>query len=125
MKRAAVDAVAAGKPVNVCFGVVLGTAPLQVKVEQKLTLGMGQLILSRNVTDYETEAEVDWETEEEGQEHSHDVPGGGTGSQSAGHTHRTAGRKRIRICSGLQAGDQVILVRMQEGQKFLILDRIG
>ena len=41
MKRAAVDAVAAGKPVNVCFGVVLGTAPLQVKVEQKLTLGMG------------------------------------------------------------------------------------
>lgn len=125
MKRAALDAVEAGKPVNVCFGVVSGTAPLQVKVEQKMTLGMGQLILSRNVTDYETEAEMDWETGEEGQSHSHDTAGGVTEVQSAGHTHRTAGRKRIRVCNGLQAGDQVILIRMQEGQKFLILDRIG
>ena len=69
VKRAALDAVEAGKPVNVCFGLVLGTSPLQVRVEQKMTLGMGQLVLSRNVTDYETEVEVDWETGEEGQDH--------------------------------------------------------
>lgn len=125
MKRAAVEAVEAGKPVNVYFGVVSGTAPLQVKVEQKMTLGVGQLILSRNVTDYETEVEVDWETGEEEQEHSHGGPGGGTGSQSARHTHRTTGRKRIKVYNGLKIGDQVILVRMQEGQKFLVLDRTG
>ena len=140
VKRAALDAVEAGKPVNVCFGLVLGTSPLQVRVEQKMTLGMGQLVLSRNVTDYETEVEVDWETGEEGQDHSHrqitaigdgldpaagEVPGGGTGSQSARHTHRVTGRKKIRVCNRLKAGDQVVLVRVQEGQKFLVLDRTG
>ncbi len=125
VKRAALDAVEAGKPVNVCFGLVLGTSPLQVRVEQKMTLGMGQLVLSRNVTDYETEMEVDWETGEEGQDHSHDAQGGGTGSQSARHTHRVTGRKKIRVCNRLKAGDQVVLVRVQEGQKFLVLDRTG
>ena len=65
---------------------------------------------------YETEAEVDWETEEEGQEHSHDVPGGGTGSQSAGHTHRTAPEKRLWMESSL-----TLLSYPVQYQKFLAL----
>ena len=50
LKRAAVEAVEAGKPVNVYFGEVVSASPLKINVEQKIILGEKQLILSRNVT---------------------------------------------------------------------------
>lgn len=54
LKRAAVEAVEAGKPVNVYFGEVVSASPLKINVEQKMILGEKQLILSRNVTDFKT-----------------------------------------------------------------------
>lgn len=54
LKRAAVEAVEAGKPVNVYFGEVVSASPLKINVEQKMILGEKQLILSRNVTDFST-----------------------------------------------------------------------
>lgn len=56
LKRAAVEAVEAGKPVNVYFGEVVSASPLKINVEQKMILGEKQLILSRNVTDFSTSA---------------------------------------------------------------------
>ena len=50
LKKAAVEAVDATKPVQVCYGKVTGTSPLKILVDQKLTLGEGQLVLTRNVT---------------------------------------------------------------------------
>lgn len=44
------DAFKASKPTDVVFGKVVSESPLQIKVDQKLTLGSAQLILSRNVT---------------------------------------------------------------------------
>ena len=38
VKRAAVDAVRAMKPVEICFGQVTGISPLKILVEQKLPL---------------------------------------------------------------------------------------
>ena len=66
MKKAALDAVDAEKPVNLCYGKVTRVSPLEINVEQKMTLGEGQLVLARHVTDYETEVTVEWETEEKG-----------------------------------------------------------
>ena len=54
IKRAALDAVKASKPVEVCFGKVTSASPLKILVEQKLPLGEGQLILTRNVTNFKT-----------------------------------------------------------------------
>lgn len=54
LKKAALDAVEASKPVNVYFGEVLSASPLKINVEQKMILGEKQLILSRNVTDFTT-----------------------------------------------------------------------
>lgn len=51
MKRAAVEAVEANNPVNVCFGEVTSTAPLEVVIDQKLPLGKAQLIVSERVTE--------------------------------------------------------------------------
>ena len=62
MKRAALEVQEASKPVNVYFGEVVSVKPLKINVEQKMVLGEGQLILTRNVTDYMTTVTVQWET---------------------------------------------------------------
>lgn len=134
MKRAALEAVEASKPVNVYFGQVMSASPLQINVEQKMILGKAQLILSRNVTDFKTMVTVQWETEKEEKTHTHKVEGSdGEGdsinitskTQSVKHTHEIVGQKEITIHNALEVGDEVILIRQQEGQKYVVIDRIG
>lgn len=134
LKRAAVEAVEAGKPVNVYFGEVVSASPLKINVEQKMILGEKQLILSRNVTDFSTMVTVDWTSESSLSTHNHTVNGdngsGGnidlnTGSKNLAHTHKITGKKKIIIHNGLAVGDEVILIRQQEGQRFIVVDRIG
>ena len=55
IKKAAVQAMKAEKPVEICFGKVTGISPLKILVDQKMTLGKAQLVLTRNVTDFTTE----------------------------------------------------------------------
>ena len=85
IKKAAVEAVEAAKPAGIYFGTVTAVNPL--RVEQKMTLEKEQLVLTRNVTDYETE----------------------DGS----------------VQNALKQGEEVILFRMQGGQKYVVMDRIG
>lgn len=108
LKKAAVEAVDASKPVNVFFGVVVSASPLKINVEQKMVLGEAQLILARNVTDFKTSATVSWATE-----------------TASSHKHDVSGKKEITIHNGLANGDKVILIRQQEGQKYIVLDRMA
>ena len=127
VKKAALDAVKADKPTAVMFGKVISAAPLKINVEQKMTLESPQLILARNVTDHTIEMTVDHVTEQETQ-HVHavsDTYTGGGSSQPTQHLHRYAGRKKFKIHNGLVVGDEVILLQLQGGQKFLVLDRLG
>ena len=64
-------------------------------MDQKLTLGKSQLVLAREVTDYTTEVTVDGE------------------------------KKKITIHNGLAVGNEVILLRQQDGQKYIVVDRTG
>ena len=135
MKRAARDEREASKPVNVLFGKVISKEPLEINVEQRMTLNEKQLVLARNVTDFMTTVTVNWESEKEMQGHRHDIHvqadngegplDGTTEVQSETHTHIVAGQKQITIHNSLNVGDEVILIRQQEGQKFLVVDRIG
>ncbi len=134
LKKAALDAVEASKPVNVYFGEVLSASPLKINVEQKMILGEKQLILSRNVTDFTTMVTVDWLTESSLSTHTHTVQGSDgngdsinltTGAKNLAHTHKIIGKKKITVHNGLVVGDEVILIRQQEGQKFIVWDRIG
>lgn len=77
IKKAAIDAVEATKPVRIYFGEVMDTDPLKINVEQKMILGENQLILTRAVFD-----------------------------------------------EGLAAGSRVILIRIQGGQKFIVMDNL-
>lgn len=131
--RAALKAVEAEKPVKVCFGNVVSVAPLKINVEQKLNLGEKQIILSRNVTDFSVGITVDWLSEESLDVHEHIVNGTdgngnsinlATNGQDLSHRHKISGKMEITVHNGLVVGDEVILIRQQKGQKFIVLDRI-
>lgn len=127
LKKAAVEAVDATKPVQVCYGKVTGTSPLKILVDQKLTLGEAQLVLCRNVTEYTVEMTVDHYTENE-TAHTHavqDTYTGGGSSSPTKHLHAYKGRKKFTVHNGLVVGDEVILIRQQGGQKYIVVDRIG
>lgn len=127
IKKAAIEAVEATKPVAVLFGKVTSASPLQINVEQKMTLGATQLILSRNVTEHTVEMTVNHYTESE-TKHTHgikDTYTGGGSSEPTSHLHAYKGRKTFTVHNGLVVGDEVILVRQQGGQKYVVWDRIG
>lgn len=108
IKKAAVEAVRAEKPAEICFGKVKGVSPLQIIVDQKLTLGEAQLVLTRNVTEHSVQVTVDHYTEQE-----------------EGHTHAYRGRKEVTVHNGLVVGDEVVLFRQQGGQKYIVAGRTG
>lgn len=127
IKRAALEAMNASKPVEVCFGKVTSASPLKILVEQKMTLGEAQLVLCRNVTGYTVEMTVDHYTENE-TAHTHavqDTYTGGGSSSPTKHLHAYKGRKKFTVHNGLVVGDEVILIRQQGGQKYIVVDRIG
>ena len=120
LKRAAVEAVKAGKPVNVYFGEVVSASPLKINVEQKMILGEKQLVLSRNVTDFKTKITAG---NIKNYYYTGDV-NSGTAPVSPSHVH-AVGTIEITVHNGLAVGDGVILIRQQEGQCFIVVDRIG
>lgn len=98
VKQIAVNAMNSIQPSNFCIGEVVNTSPLKVSIDQKMILGVKQLILTRNVTDFTIEVEFDLGTETETRE--------------------------VTIHNGLKVGDKVVLINEQGGQKYLILDKV-
>lgn len=147
IKQAAINAVNASKPVNIVFGTVISTSPLQIQIEQKLTLGKEQLVVAKHLTNYPVTMNVYMDTDNktvsfdfshshnvknlettEVENHKHKVSGSTdekTLSGSKSHKHNISGDFNVIIKNGLMVGEKVILVRMQEGQKYIVLDRIG
>lgn len=116
VKRAAVEAVEAGKPVNILFGTVFSTSPLKIQVDQKSIYTSKMLILTRNVTDFEVDMTVNHTTENKG---------GGSGATAfEAHNHAYSGRKTFKVHNALQAGEKVLLVRVQKGKKYVVIDRV-
>ncbi len=110
IKKAAKEAIESGQPTDFCFGKVTSISPLKILVEQKMTLGVAQLVLSRNVTDYETDITMEWETE--------------NSKEPTIHKHQIKGQKKLIIHNALKVGDEVILLKQYGGQKYLVLDRV-
>jgi hypothetical protein len=90
---------------------VVSASPLKITIEQKMTLSKPQLILTRNVTDYEVKMTVDHLTENT---EINDVP----------HKHSYKGKKIFTVHNSLVVGEEVVLIRIQGGQKYLVLDRL-
>ena len=125
IKKSAVDAVNATKPTAVILGTVTNISPLQINVSQKITLDSAQLILTRNVTDYEIEMTVDHETENASFLTLHTHVGGGSPAEfDSTHKHEYAGKKKFIVHSALKQNDRVIMMQEQGGQRFIVLDRV-
>lgn len=126
IKKAAVDAVNASRPANMVFGKVVSEKPLKIKLDQKLILTSAQLVLSRSVTDYTVEMTVDHTTEDHTHTHSiSDTFTGGGSASSETHKHEYKGKKKFLIHNALKKDEEVILMQMSGGQKYIVVDRIG
>ena len=109
MKQAALDAVDAKKPVAVHYGTVASESPLKIDVEQKMTLSEAQLVLTKAVLDHEVDIEVSHYTVNDALmngKHTHSITDTYTGGGSS------------------DTGKKVLLIRFQEGQKFVVWDRV-
>ena len=117
IKQAANESVNAAVPVAVVFGTVTAVSPLSVKVDAKLQLGERQLVLTRNVTDFENDQTAhDHQTENRG--------GGGGYAAYESHNHVYTGRKHWTVHHKLLVGDKVLMLREQGGQRYVIIDRV-
>ena len=98
IKRIAVEAVEASQPTGLVIGVVTSASPLQILVDQRLNLDEDFLILTNLVTDHYVNCELEGSTE---------------------------GCKKALLHYGLKRGESVMMVKMQGGQKYIVLDRLG
>ncbi len=104
IKQASVAAMTAANPAAILFGVVSSADPLEVIVDQRFTLPADFLILLECLTHYEVDLQ-----------HKHTSSSGDTGE---------ALTEKIVIREGLRSGDTVLLLRVQGGQQYVILDRV-
>ena len=103
MKMAGMGAVDNAGPVRVMFGVVASAAPLSVRVDQKLILPEQALILTDAVRDHEKSITISGITD------------------SSGDSISTT--TTITVHNALNVGESVILIRVQGGQKYLIIGK--
>ena len=94
IKTAALSAFEESKQVAIVSGVVEETSPLKIKVDQKRVFTETFLDLSNNVKDYKTTVTINGITQE------------------------------CIINNSLKVNEKVILLRVQGGQKYLVLDRM-
>lgn len=120
IKQAALDAVNAQKPVQVCYGTVTEESPLEITVDQKTILEAEDLIICRNVTDYECDVEFSLKTEK--LQHSHTGVHGPTSVQTL--QYEVKNKKKMKVYNALKKDDVVFLIREQGGQRFIVIDRI-
>lgn len=113
LKKAAMDAVNAGNPAAVLFGEVSSENPLEVIVDQRFTLPADFLLVPESLIHFEIDLH-----------HSHEYTDDtGTGS-STKKTKPALPEKPIVIRRGLEKGDKLLLLRVQGGQQYVILDRV-
>lgn|SRR5690606_26231083 len=93
-----------GNPLAVMFGTVTKESPLEVLVDQRLLLDEDFFIIPEQLTRYEIDLR-----------HYHETNGEPT---------RDALPDKVVIREGLKVGDGVVLLRVQGGQQFVVLDKV-
>ncbi|WP_273483596.1 DUF2577 domain-containing protein [Desulforamulus ruminis] len=128
VKQAGVGAVEAGKPAAVLFGTVTKASPLEVNVDQRFTITEDFLIIPESLKflraceeKFPVSLKGNFQTGPVVQEESEEQWTGDTrlyGQEVA----MTRGEMPL---APLEAGDKLILLRVQGGQQYVILDRVG
>lgn len=121
IKQAAVEAVKASNPCAIMFGKVISTSPLKINVEQRLTLDESHLILTSNVRDYKTKISFDNPGIKNIVKNytMDDIPG-----TDYKLSYQQPIQNEITVYNGLKMNESVILLQIQGGQKYIVLDRV-
>lgn len=130
MKLIAAKYINTVKFTDVFFGTVTQVSPLVIQTDQKHILQEQYLILSNLVKDHDVDITVSMQTVEDAYmnpSHTHTGNLGNptdTGTLDTTHKHDIKGRKKITFHYGLKLNEKVILLRLQGGQRYLVLDRV-
>lgn len=98
IKQAAAETVEAGEPAGIVYGEVTSQEPLMVTVNPRLVLTKEFLLLTSQV-----------------RQHTVQMSG----------TDRIGKPEEYTVYNSLQMGDEVIMIKQQGGQKYIILDKIS
>ncbi len=132
MKEAAAGMYEASKPFSFCLGKVISAGDsLRIRIDQKLVLGSKQLLLTNSVRDYYVKLTTCGETTEQSDGTAHKTecsvrPAVAPEDYGAfdNHNHEYKGDKWFKVNLALKAGESVILLRTNGGQKYIVLDRV-
>lgn len=129
------------QPTDIFYGTVISVAPLQIMIDQKLILPEPFLILSNMVKDHEVDLTVSFQTENDKflvPDHTHVfqdylidnktvAPNQTQTTIDFDTTHKHEIKHKIKVMKhyALKKDEKVILLRMQGGQKYLVLDRVN
>ncbi|WP_317853921.1 DUF2577 domain-containing protein [Chakrabartyella piscis] len=104
IKQLAMDAIGSTSFADICVGVVTSASPLQIQLEEGMVLEERFLILSKNVTEHEE-----------------------TGTLYSQTTNGYAIQNAYLMVRSLAltTGEQVILMKANGGQTYVVLDRVG
>ena len=94
IKKAAIDAVDARQDCDFIYGQVISIEPLTISIAQGIDLTDKQLVLTKNVTDYDATVVIEGET------------------------------RNAKIKNALEEDDTVVLLRKKGGQTYLVLDKV-
>ena len=116
VKIAALDVMHNSKPVEVCFGTVTNAEPLEITIDD-IPYDKDFRILTRNVTDYQTKITIP---------ETLGVSSSGSCSHGSAsiNTLELPEKMNCTIHNNLKVWERVILLRLQGGQKYLVLDRV-
>ena len=143
IKQLALGVMHSTQPTDLRFGVVETVNPLTIRINQQMVLPDAFLILTNAVKDHSVDITVSWKTvddnylDQNAMAHTHDgaslignqgkpIAGltGGTSNFDTTHHHDIKGRKKITIHNGLTVGEKVLLLRVQGGQHYVVIDRV-
>jgi hypothetical protein len=113
MKQAGTGAVEAGNPVAVLYGEVEKESPLAVRVDQRFTLTSEFLVVPESLLEHKLDLQ-----------HSHTYTDAGGSGTSIRVTETAFAESPAIIRRGLEMGDKLLLLRMQGGQRYVVLDRV-
>ncbi|MEC0171422.1 DUF2577 domain-containing protein [Paenibacillus graminis] len=105
IKQAALGAMDAAGPVIVQLGIVTSVNPLKVMVDNRLELTEDFFIIPESLTKFEIDLK-----------HTHGIDGSGATKEAL--------VEKIIIRKPLAIGDKLLLIRMQGGQRYVIMDRV-
>lgn len=130
MKMIALNLMGSMQLADVTFGEVTKVNPLEITIDQKNILTGNYIVLTNMVKDHTVDVTVSMETENDSymtSSHTHTGDSGGktdSGNLNTTHHHDIKGRKKITLHYGLTLGERVVLVKMQGGQRYVVIDRI-